>query len=281
MKSKIVFLVTCIDGKNIENLLASISYNNSTLNCEIRVLFQNKLNISIEKYQTVYTRILPFYTESIIPLSRARNVLLKNIEIQPDIYYMFPDDDSIFDMYFFLFFERYVKMSSLIAVKGVDNDAYFLKMPNREYASKKDYHYAISVNIVVAGSVLLKVGGFDEELGVGNYYGAGEDNDFFIRCLKYTNFCFVNNLWNYHPIQKNKIDIPLRNLIQKYKSYGRGVVYMLLKNEMRLMALNIVIRGFLGMLKNFFKFNWRLAYVYWIATKVRLTTFIKYLILIK
>ncbi|MFR3329463.1 MAG: hypothetical protein ACLTSL_04785 [Odoribacter splanchnicus] len=273
---QLVFLITCTDNAHISTCIESVSKNNDSLNCLVLLLLQNNISIPFEQYITPYTFIKVLYTDHIIPLSQARNILLKSEDIVPDAYYMFPDDDSVFDRHFFDSFQKIIKRNTLIAVKGSQNKtAYFLKMPDRKIASVTDFNKAISVNMVIKGTTIALVGDFDEKLGVGNYYGAGEDNDYFLRCSAIEQFVFTNDLWNYHPLPYKKISQPVKSVLKRYKSYGRGVIYMLLKHGMHAEAFKVVIRGYLGAIKNIILFNWKMGYVYFIAANVRFYTFLK------
>ena len=273
---QIIFLITCTNNVNISTCLESISKNNHSLNCLILLLLQNNVKLSLESYITPYTSIKVLHKTHTIPLSQARNILLKSERIHAGSFYMFPDDDSVFDQHFFEFFTKIITGNTLIAVKGTQSKSvYFLKMPERKWALISDFDKAISVNMVIKGTTIQKVGNFDEKLGVGNYYGAGEDNDYFLRCNAIEQFVFSNDLWNYHPLPCKNTLQPVSKILIRYKSYGRGVVYMLLKHRMITEAAKVVVKGYLGCIKNLMMLNWKMAYVYFIAGSVRFYTFLK------
>ncbi len=272
----LVFIITCTDEKNIVSCIESISKYNNSIKLLCLVLLQNNISLTLDKYITQHTSINTTCINEIIPLSVARNKLLSSRDIISNAYYMFPDDDSLFDNTFFESFDNIIRGNTLIAVKATqDRVSYFTKMPNQRYAKDNDYNKAISVNMVIRGSVIEQVGKFDEELGVGNYYGAGEDNDYFLRCNAIEPFTFSNDIWNYHPLQNNKLDIPIPQMIKRYKTYGRGVVYMLLKHRMYASAFYVVVRGYLGAILNLLKLDFRMSYIYMVASNSRLETFIK------
>lgn len=272
----LVFITTFVNKEHIETLMASIINTNKSLNVLLLIICQN--GHSILKHTTEYISTIYILLPNMVGLSKARNIGLnylykQNIDYK---YIMFPDDDSIFDESFFINFATYIRGNTLIAVKASqDRQSYFIKMPNKQLASFKDYKYAISVNMIVRKTCILEVGGFDEELGVGNYYGSGEDNDFFIRCNAIEPFTFSNELWNYHPLQKDNLNLPLNKLILRYKSYGRGIVYMLIKHKMICSIMTVIIRGYCGCIYNILKLNFRMSYVYFLAANARLYTFIK------
>lgn len=272
----LVFITTFVNKEHIETLMASIINTNKSLNVLLLIICQN--GHSILKHTTEYISTIYILLSNMVGLSKARNIGLNylykhNIDYK---YIMFPDDDSIFDESFFINFATYIRGNTLIAVKASqDRQSYFIKMPNKQLASFKDYKYAISVNMIVRKKCILEVGGFDEELGVGAYYGAGEDNDFFIRCNNIESFTFCNNIWNYHPLQKENISLPLEKLISRYKSYGRGVISMLVKHHMYNAAITTIIRGYLGSLINLFHLRPQMSYVYFVAANTRLVTLFK------
>lgn len=278
-KYQIVFLVTCIDANNILNCVQSITRNNHSLKCLVLVLLQNEILLYLKEEQTAWTEIKTYNIKNILPLSQARNFLFNVEEIYKDAYYMFPDDDSLFDEHFFSSFSTLVHGNTLIAVKGAqDSSKYFLRQSNKYCLSIGDYVKAISVNMIIKGETILGVGDFDENLGVGNFYGAGEDNDYFIRCCKLYNFSSINSLWNYHPLPCLNDNQSLKKLANKYISYGRGVVYMLLKHGLWVRALWVVVRGYLGCVKNLFSFHWKMAFVYFMSANTRCVLFIKIII---
>ena len=276
---RIVFIITCIDSANILDCIQSITSNNHSLRCLLLVLLQNGITLSLEEYQTQLSEIKTFKTNSVLPLSQARNLLLKKEVVYEDAYYMFPDDDSLFDSRFFSLFPYLINGNTLIAVRGCqDASKYFLAQKHETKLSKRDFDKAISVNMVITGKTILQVGDFDENLGVGNYYGAGEDNDYFIRCCEVGDFVAINSLWNYHPLPEVLQQYSLRKMMKRYISYGRGVIYMLMKHRMRGKACKVVIRGYLGSVKNFVCFHWKMAVIYFVAANVRCGLFLKMLI---
>ena len=272
----VVFITTFVDKAHIGTLISSISTSNNTLRVLVVVACQNGYDIPEQTSEYVDVRRIKI--PNIVSLSKARNICLcylKEHNLNYN-YIMFPDDDSVFDESFFRNFTTYVKGNTLIAVKATqDRQTYFIKMPNKQFASQGDFHKAISVNMVIKGNIMNLVGGFDEQLGVGNYYGAGEDNDFFIRCNKIENFTFTNSIWNYHPLQYGQIKGSTSQLKKRYNSYGRGVVYMLMKHRMFRQAMFVIIRGYVGCIISIIKLNFKMAYVYCCASNERLKTFIK------
>lgn len=272
----LIFFITCTNDHYIKRCIESISSSNNHLKIRCEILLQNGVSIPLKQLETTNTLIDIYNIENIISLSKARNILMSKLEIDESAYYMFPDDDSIFDETFFNNFRSVVRGNTLMAVKATqDKESYFIKMPKRVYAKKTDYHNAISVNMIIKGKTLRQVGEFDENLGVGNYYGAGEDNDYFIRCSTIEPFIYTNDIWNYHPLQKDNFNLPVEKLVERYKYYGRGVMFMLLKHGMVFQAWILIIRGYFGALLYLLKLNTKMSYVYFKAANERLSTFFK------
>lgn len=272
----IVFITTFIDDKHIYELINSVIHSNDRLRVLFIILCQNGYTINIRGEGLVRICILSINGQ--VGLSAARNICLRYVhdkDIKYD-YIMFPDDDSVFDKTFFLSFYKEIHGNTLIAVKATqDKSTFFLRMPNRHVATKYDFAKAISVNMVIESDIINQVGFFDENLGVGCYYGSGEDNDYFIRCSNIKSFTFSNNLWNYHPLQKNKLKLPISKLKLRYKSYGRGVVYMLLKHRMIYQALKMVFRGYVGAVVYMVRLNVKMSYIYVISANERFLTFFR------
>lgn len=276
IKYDIVFIATYVEDVHIDDLVCSIIENNNTLKVLLLVLCQNGYRLN--KRNTTIVDMITISIPDKVGLSKARNICLqyiceKNIKFR---YAMFPDDDSLFDQLFFNNFRDCVSGNTLIAVKATqDRKSYFIKMPNKQIATTRDYKYAISVNMVITWQTLQQTGAFDENLGVGCYYGAGEDNDYFIRCSKIEPFLFNNGIWNYHPLQKNLLPISIDLLVHRYKAYGRGVVYMLMKHKLYSSALITVLRGYIGAILNMLTLNLKMSYVYFVAANERLRIFTK------
>lgn len=266
----VAFVITCVDEKHIRTCLDSIRKSNSDLRCAVLLLVQNGMKIDCAGQQDVFLSEIP----NIVPLSKARNILLRKHEHIDTQYFMFPDDDSSFDGTFFKDFKSQVASNTLIEVRTAeDKSEYFLRLPARTFARRSDYDKAISVNMVISRETMRQVGLFDENLGTGCYYGAGEDNDFFLRCTKFGAFRFCSGLYNMHPAQR-ALDrqLPVDVLIKRYESYGRGVVYALCKNGLRGQALKVCLRGFLGGVKSLMTLRPRMARVYFAAAIERVKT---------
>lgn len=274
----LVLIATCTNSKYVNRLLDSVISNNQC----VKVLFVLVLQNSSEaKYiENDFTHIVEIIIPNMISLSKARNIALEYL-IDKDILYrfiMFPDDDSSYDSHFFNSFIKEVKACSLIDVYGTNTNSLYKKsnLSNNQKLSLLNYRNAMSVNMIIDYTTVEKVGFFDENLGVGNYYGAGEDADYYIRCINAgASFYYLKSLWNFHPMDSDKNNqMSLSHLIRRYRSYGRGQIYMLLKHNLKLEALKCVFSALFGSIIALFKLDLKLCLARSYAFLVRLKTFL-------
>lgn len=275
----LVMITTCTSDSYITTMLESVTRNNKNINVAIISILQNNVRSEVEN--TDNTVIHFIYLNDVISLSKARNIALNYIcskALSYD-YIMFPDDDSTFDRDFFINFMNNIKSCSLIDVYGTGTSTLYKShnFEDGEILSIKNYKNAMSVNIIIDSDTQKKVGNFDENLGVGNYYGAGEDADYFIRCINAgATFYYIKNLWNYHPfnnLKQNELPLPL--LIKRYKSYGRGAIFMFLKHNMKKEAICCILQGCGGAFSALFRLNFKLAYARLFGVISRSATYIK------
>lgn len=276
----LVMVVTCTSSGYIEKMIESVVENNAHIQVLIVALLQNRVRMDVKG--TEYVSIHYINSNELMSLSRARNIALDYVDEKmiKYRYVMFPDDDSSFDRFFFENFRKSVKACSLIDVYGTGTRILYKahKMTDKQRLSIKDHVNAMSVNMIISSDVQMKVGKFDENLGVGTYYGAGEDCDYFLRCLENgAEFYYVKDLWNYHPLNAAKLsDLPFKVLKKRYQSYGRGAVYMFLKHEMRNDAGKCILGGIGGIVISLIKFDPKMALVRGFAVKERIKTYISF-----
>lgn len=260
----IIFISTCTSDAYINTYLSSVLNNNNTVDICIVFLLQNDLRYN-EVLKNEKITIHYIYTSTILSLSRARNICLNYIK-QSGIYsryIMFPDDDTTFDKHFFQNFNKVVSSNMLIDVMCEGSTIPYVslsKFKDRDLVTS--HKYAMSVNMIIKSDNVFEIGDFDEQLGVGAKYGAGEDGDYFIRvCKKYGPFVYTNKLWNYHPSADDKYrQISLLKLLRRYKTYGEGVIYLLVKHKMYFQAIKCILSGFAGaFIALFLKFNAKLS----------------------
>ena len=260
----IIFITTCTSDLYVNKYLTSVINNNISIDICIVLLLQNGLSSNIaEVNERVVIHYI--YNSNVLSLSRARNICLDYIK-QSRIssrYIMFPDDDTTFDKHFFENFNNVVSSNTLIDVLCEGTSIPYVslsKFKDRDLVTS--HKYAMSVNMIIKSDNVFEIGDFDEQLGVGAKYGAGEDGDYFIRvCKKYGPFVYTNKLWNYHPSADDKYrQISLLKLLRRYKTYGEGVIYLMVKHKMYFQAIKCILSGFAGaFIALFLKFNAKLS----------------------
>lgn len=265
---QLAFLTTLTDTDHIHNLLASIAFNNQTVDLVILLLQQNGIRVDVSSYQTDCTRIIPLTYPNQLSLSAARNRLIaySNRHLAPQ-YIMFLDDDSTYDASFFDRLEAAAPGNKLINVRYADRDGYFHALPAaHKPLSPKDYKLAISVNMILTPKTIERIGTFDERLGTGARYGAGEDNDYFIRALQVAPFSLCPQLYNLHPSCATTFSqLTLRQLVQRFNNYGKGIVFMLCKNKLRSQAIYVCIRALGGAITSLLRLRLRMTMAYFLS----------------
>lgn len=283
----LTFISTFIDNRLINELIKSIVDNNKKIPLLCILVNQTDHNITIPTDS--FTHFIELKTNK-RSLSSARNIAIKYI-LENDIKFehlMFPDDDSTFTSDFFDNYNKFVSSNQnyLIDVYCKDTSELY-KNNNRNDLSKFDYQnydMSMSVNMIISYNTFAKVKFFDELLGVGAKYGAGEDADYYIRACKESNndFIYLKSLFNYHPsyLSKHK-SMSLNTLINKYINYGNGAIFMLCKHKMHKESLIICLRALGGSFFNLLKLEFKLSLVYFIAFFSRFYMFFKCIIIQK
>lgn len=253
MRYDLIFISTCTSLSHVHYLLSSIASNNESLRVHVIILFQCGFDLDVV-YDTSYTTITKLKCEELCSLSKARNIGIKYIREHNLIasYVMFPDDDSTFDKEFFDNFVSEVYSDTLINVFCEGTNIPYQKMPQLNYLEKtNNYQNAMSVNMIIQYDHFIEIGFFDERMGVGAKYGAGEDGDFFLRiCERFGPFVFNQHLHTFHPASDTKFaTISLKALIERYKKYGEGVVFLLCKHKKYKQAIHCIIMRILGAFK--------------------------------
>lgn len=264
-KYDLVLISTCTDSVHIYNLLDSVIKYNQYLKVGMIILFQNDIQFKYSNRELHYVHLHIISSSGLHSLSNARNRCLEyylrnNISSE---YIMFPDDDTTFDQSFFRNFSKYVTSNMLIDVLCEGTRIPYVSFRNLKDGEYTNCHeHAMSVNMIVKSNHVLGIGDFDESLGVGAKYGAGEDGDYFLRlCKQFGPFLYTKKLWNYHPSADSKYrQISLKKLLRRYKTYGEGVIYLLLKHKLYFKAIKCVVSGFAGgILALLFRLNIKLA----------------------
>lgn len=285
-KYDLLFITTFINGCYIYEMLESIFDNNSSLLLKIIVVSQNNELPLKERFDSTSNIDLEFINlDKSVPLSVARNISIKFI-IDNNIFFdyiMFPDDDSTFDKEFFVNFKSTINSNTLIDVYCTNSYELYKnnKYKHGQILNYMNYDASMSVNMIIDFTTFHLVGLFDENMGVGCYYGAGEDADYFIRCCKLceSGFIYNKNIWNYHPKSTLKYkDMTLKRTILQFKKYGKGAMYLFNKHKMYDQSLKYILYGFLGALNALINFDFKLSIARMFAVYYRSSTFIYLLI---
>lgn len=131
----------------------------------------------------------------------------------------FPDDDCFYDADILLrvseYLTTYKNISFVVSeVKDVKSDYTFIKGDTSIVSRKKIFKYCISYNVFVRSDWSIA---FDESLGVGSFYGSGEETDYLWTLLNKQNVgTFLKGVYIYHP--QNEAS---KNYERAY-SYGLG-----------------------------------------------------------
>ncbi len=126
---------------------------------------------------------------------------------------------------------------------------------------------AIAFNIFVWRSMVMAVGGFDEELGPGARFGAGDETDFVLRLLQSgcRGWYDVTQV-AMHPEKKRTAFA-----VERAFTYGAGMGYVLRKHNMPMwMRLNFMLRPFGGCLLGLTRGRLMDASYYWRTLRGRL-----------
>lgn len=136
--------------------------------------------------------VVPFHHPSRVPLSVARNMLLRPAlargEIAADALVGFPDDDCWYPPGFLArllaLFERHATLDFWFCRYGSQPiAASFASVPARTGQIVRN---ASSNTIFLRGRAVRAVGEFDEALGVGSALGGAEDTDYALRASRFS-----------------------------------------------------------------------------------------------
>ena len=266
----LVMIVTCIDSKYIMHMINSVLINNNIVSTLIIFINQSDLvyNLGGSNSKTIIKEL----KSNKISLSKARNIGINYLIINQlkFSHTMFPDDDSTFSESFFSNFKPQKERNYLIDVYGEGTERLFKKnrYHNGKVLGRYNYDAAMSVNMIINHKTFSLVGFFDERLGVGAKYGAGEDADYYIRAcnVNLTGFIYNKHLFNFHPSSPNKFSkMKLSRVVDVYIKYGQGGIFTLCKHKMYKAALKSCFWAIGGAAMSLIKFNFKLFLAYIMA----------------
>jgi hypothetical protein len=278
----LVMIVTCINDNYIIQMMESVIINNHYIT--VLILFINQSSLAFDFKNSNSRVFIKEIKSKKTSLSNSRNAgidyLLNNsIKFQ---HIMFPDDDSTFSESFFQRYKNQIndKTNYLIDVYCEGTEKLFKNnnYKNGEVLSHHNYDAAISVNMIVNYNTFINVGFFDERIGVGAKYGAGEDADYYLRACGVAPQAFIynKNIFNFHPSTADKFsNMKLFQTIDKYVSYGNGAIFMFCKHKMYIEALKTCFRAIAGALLSILRADFKLLIAYLIAFFSRSIMFVK------
>ena len=276
-KFDILFVTTFIRPDTVNILLNSIITYNQTVYVGMVIVAQNNLPFETSHYVSKHLTLFPITIPNQVNSSRARNIGIEYIH-QHDLqstFVMFPDDDTSFDTVFFRTLpELNPNFCYALDVRNSDTEGFRLKIPSSRLGSE-GWKVIGATNMLLSYKVFSYTGLFDEVMGVGAQYGAGEDGDYYLRSLAHTEkYHYVEKLYNYHPSgEKRYQELSLSSLICRFHHYGRGVIYMLCKHKKYGQAIILIFKALAGSLLRLFQLNFKMSFVYFIAFYSRFSLF--------
>lgn len=221
MKFFSIIIPTIGRKDELDRLLQSI-VNQKYKNLEIIIVDQNKNNLIddlVEKYENIFK----IYHEKVKfkGAAKARNYGFKKSSGE---IILFSDDDSTLAPNVLKYVDDFLeKREEIQAVFGRVQD----KESNKDilHFKKKDskvklcnlYQTTIETTMFIRRKKFEEIGMYDENLGIGTYFGAEEGADLVARLLyKKTNMMFIAKTFFYHP-NKRQYD-----LLDRAYSYNLG-----------------------------------------------------------
>lgn len=173
-------------------------------------------------------------------LSAARNA---GIEAASGEWVGFPDDDCWYEPALLdRLKKRFACTEALsgVSVRWVELGGPSIAMPNLTWRRSRVFR-----DIPVASFMLFfnrklfdRIGGFDPRLGVGLWFGAGEETDFVLRALRAgAVLTYEPTAEVHHPMKKPAAN-PQARLAERYRARGAGALYV--KHEL---PLWVIVRG--------------------------------------
>ena len=155
-------------------------------------------------------------------LSAGRNA---GIKVARGEILAFVDDEVTFGPDYFLNLKKCFTGKYLDAVAGRILKESSGEPYARTHRAKKhalgihDFNYWLGGNMILARETIERIGLFDENFGVGKYFGSGEDLDYFYRLIQAKmRIVYCPEAFIYHPAE-SKINPEIG---KKFLSYGRG-----------------------------------------------------------
>lgn len=221
MKTFSIVIPTIGREKELEKLLESIKQQNYK-KFEVIIVDQNqdnRLTKVVKKYKQVFT--IKHYKVDFKGASKARNYGAQKAKGE---IINFPDDDCIYEK------DTLKKVSEIFTtnnnidalfgkVKDLENkkDILYFKKSSGKVKKSNIYKTTIETSMFIKLRIFKEIEMFDENLGVGTYFGAEEGADLVCRLLyKNYNLQYIAENFFFHPNKKEE-----ENIKRAY-SYGIG-----------------------------------------------------------
>jgi glycosyltransferase involved in cell wall biosynthesis len=229
-----IIIPTYARKNELEDLLRSLQNVDFTnILFEILIIDQNPIGY-IDNYIVQDSKLnIKHINVSFKGLSKA-----KNFGFNESIYsyVIFLDDDSkVFSDTFYKAFKLINKLNlDLISGKCLDNQGNdsVQKFRNKEYyLNIKNFNGGFIESTAIINRKLLYDTKFDENIGVGEFFGAHEGYDWIYRIIKMNTYklYYSHTLLFFHPqVLLNKSSF---NSLKRVNSYSYGFVYTRLKNH--------------------------------------------------
>lgn len=278
----LVFITTHQSNESIYKFLDSIVHN---VDFELLVIIlSQETKLDIAQYKDLMNiNIIDIEKMS---LSKARNIglsFLKDREIDSK-FVMFPDDDSVFDNAFFMYFKEFCDSDYSLIMPIYELDSY----PKKLYLGRilkegsmipiHDHKLIGSPNQLIRYDFNKDILFFDECLGVGAEYGSCEDYDLFIRLNKSgEKFLYTSKLYNYHPKKTDAYNnLSLYKICDRFKKYSSGFCFIIFKYGFYGLIFNYLFRTLAASGYFLLRLDFKLAVAYFIQFFIRIELLISF-----
>ncbi|MDY4721990.1 MAG: glycosyltransferase [Clostridium paraputrificum] len=253
-----VILPTLNRENELEDCIKSLIFQTYN-NIEIIIVDQSDNDLTknvVEKYMMKNHVKIKYIKSNIKSLSNARNIAISESEGD---YILLADDDAVYN-------ENYIMTANRIINQGNDEliiSGVILTKENRKpfvkYSIAKDQEIlninkvlkiSLSASLVINIKLFKDIGLFDENFGIGGKFGAAEESDFIIRCIK-NNYKVIHckEMVLYHPVAKKACNeeslrkvysyaVGTGALVKKHLYYNRN--YNLINKAIRLIMAPII-----------------------------------------
>jgi hypothetical protein len=283
-KFDLVLITPFINDKNINTLLQSIDSKNY-YKILIVIIDMSNLELNFNEFRFINNfQLVHIKKNSILSSSASRNVGLNYLfSNKIDFnYLMFPDDDTSFNFTFWHNFSKLNKGNYILNVlnNGTNTNYANYKKKDGEVVTKRDVNFIGCVRFLYTKELVYQIGFFDERMGVGAIYGAGEDGDYFLRSMRYSKIYYKEFLYTFHPSASDKYSAMSLNIIySRFANYGKGVMFLYCKHKMYYNAFFLIFRGLVGSLFYLFKLRLKFFIIYLGAFFIRLKYFVKFIMI--